>query len=48
MKNKKKTLQEAYNEFKEAVINFLKEIGIEKLVIKLGKFLRKLNNKYFI
>ena len=42
---KEKTLQETCGEFREAVIDLLKEIGIEKLVIKLNKFLRKLDKR---
>ena len=38
---KEKTLQEACSEFREAVITLLKEMGIEKLVIKLDKFLKR-------
>ena len=39
---KNKTLAEECLEFRKAVINLLIAIGIEKLVIKFNKFLRKL------
>lgn len=42
---KKKTLQEECSEFRKAVIDLLKEIGIEKLVIKLNQMLTKRKNE---
>jgi len=40
-----KTLQEECNEFRKAVIDLLKEMGVEKLVIKLSRFLERGHRK---
>ena len=40
-----KTFEQALSDFRKAIINLLKAMGIEKLVIKLNDLLKRIKNE---